>query len=171
VPIVSPAVGVLGAPLCVRHEVVRNRHVVDELRDRGAVFVEDVMAVPEGSTVAFSAHGVARAVREEALRRGLRVLDAACPPVTKVHMGVRRHASQDREWARFPNIRAPCTRDNCYATHNRQDAVKASARDECDVILVVGSANSSNSSRLREVAERLDTPAYLVDDAADLPRE
>lgn len=230
IDIVERAIEVFGAPIYVRHEVVHNRYVVDGLRERGAVFVEELSEVPENSTVIFSAHGVSKAVQDEARQRGLQVFDATCPLVTKVHIEVHHHASQNREIAfighaghpevegtmgqydnprggiylvespedvatlavkdpdnlawvtqttlsiddtqavvealkqRFPNILGPKKDDICYATQNRQDAVKKLA-DKCDVILVVGSPNSSNSNRLREIAEKLGCAAYLIDDA------
>ncbi len=230
IEIVDRAIEVFGAPIYVRHEVVHNRYVVDGLRDRGAVFVEELSEVPENSTVIFSAHGVSKAIQEEARQRGLQVFDATCPLVTKVHIEVHHHASQGREivfighaghpevegtmgqydnpaggiylvespedvatltvknpdnlaWVtqttlsiddtqavvdalktRFPNICGPKKDDICYATQNRQDAVKKLA-DQCDVILVVGSPNSSNSNRLREIAEKLGCASYLIDDA------
>ena len=231
IEIVERALELYGAPIYVRHEVVHNRHVVDGLRARGTVFVEELDEVPDGATVIFSAHGVSRAVHEEGKRRKLRVFDATCPLVTKVHLEVSGHADAGRECilighrghpevegtmgqytassggamylveapedvrdlqvrnpdniafvtqttlsvddtlqviaalrARFPKIRGPRRDDICYATQNRQDAVKALAA-ECDVILVVGSPNSSNSNRLRELAENRGVPAHLVDDA------
>lgn len=229
IEIVQRALELCGRPVYVRHEVVHNRHVVDELRDKGAVFVEELDEVPAGSTVVFSAHGVSRTVREEAVRRGLKVFDATCPLVTKVHVEVGRMRSQGREVImighrghpevegtmgqadggvhlvenvqdaasieigthdlayvtqttlsvddakeiiaalklRFPGIVGPRRDDICYATQNRQDAVRALA-SRCDVIIVVGSANSSNSNRLKEVAEKLGVPAYLVDDASQV---
>ncbi|HQQ75173.1 MAG TPA: 4-hydroxy-3-methylbut-2-enyl diphosphate reductase [Pseudomonadales bacterium] len=234
IEIVSRALDVFGAPIYVRHEVVHNRYVVDGLRDRGAIFVDELDDVPDNCIVIFSAHGVSRAVQEEARRRGLKVFDATCPLVTKVHMEVLRygrdavdcilighaghpevegtmgqydsshggiiHLVEDeadvaalairnpqqvafvtqttlsmddtrkviealRE--RFPDIRGPKTDDICYATQNRQDAVKQLAL-ECDLVLVVGSPNSSNSNRLRELAERIGTQSYLIDAAADI---
>jgi 4-hydroxy-3-methylbut-2-enyl diphosphate reductase len=219
-----------GAPVYVRHEVVHNRYVVDDLRAKGAVFVEELAEVPAGSTVVFSAHGVSRAVRAEAQAHGLRVFDATCPLVTKVHVEVAKMREQGREIVmighrghpevegtmgqvrsgmhlvegpadvaslpvkdpnrlafvtqttlsvddasvvidalktRFPSIVGPKKDDICYATQNRQDAVKALSR-QCDVVIVVGSPNSSNSNRLREVAENLGVPAYMVEGAAEL---
>ena len=230
IEIVERAIEVFGAPIYVRHEVVHNRYVVDGLRNRGAVFVEELSEVPAHSTVIFSAHGVSKAIQDEAKARGLQVFDATCPLVTKVHIEVHHHASQNREiifightghpevegtmgqydnpaggiylvespedveklvvkdpdnlaWVtqttlsiddtqavidalkqRFPKINGPKKDDICYATQNRQDAVKKLA-DQCDVILVVGSPNSSNSNRLREIAEKLGCAAYLIDDA------
>jgi 4-hydroxy-3-methylbut-2-enyl diphosphate reductase len=230
IEIVERALAVHGAPIYVRHEVVHNRSVVDDLRGKGAVFVEDLSEVPAGATVVFSAHGVSQAVRRDADARGLRVFDATCPLVTKVHVEVTRMREQGRDIvmighrghpevegtmgqadegmhlvetaqdverlrvrdeanlayvtqttlsvddaagivaalrARFPAIVGPKKDDICYATQNRQDAVKALAR-ECDLVLVVGSPNSSNSNRLREVAHNAGVPAYMVDTARDL---
>jgi len=236
IEIVERAIELFGAPIHVRHEVVHNRNVVERLRALGAVFVEELHEVPDGATVIFSAHGVSTAVEKEAERRGLRVFDATCPLVTKVHMEVTRFAREAREVVlighaghpevegtmgrfdssqggrillveniadaerlevrdparlafvtqttlsvddtaaivevlrrRFPALQAPRKEDICYATQNRQDAVKQLA-DECDVVLVVGSPNSSNSNRLRELAERMATPAYLIDGAEDLQK-
>jgi len=233
IEIVERALELFGAPIYVRHEVVHNRYVVDGLRAKGAVFVEELAAVPDGATVIFSAHGVPRAVEAEARRRGLRVFDATCPLVTKVHMEVAQHRGSGTECAlighaghpevegtmgqaeggiylvqneddvaqlqiedpgrlayvtqttlsmddttrivaalraRFPAIRGPKKDDICYATQNRQDAVKELAR-KCDVVLVVGSRNSSNSNRLREVAESLGVRAYMIDGPDDIRRE
>ncbi|MFA5626938.1 MAG: 4-hydroxy-3-methylbut-2-enyl diphosphate reductase [Thiohalomonadaceae bacterium] len=231
IDIVERALERFGAPVYVRHEVVHNRYVVEDLRSKGAVFVDELDQVPDGALVIFSAHGVARSVQEEAQRRGLRVFDATCPLVTKVHIEVGRHASANHEVImighaghpevegtmgqyqgigiylvenvaavaavevqnpeqlayvtqttlsvddaaaiitalrqRFPNIQGPRKDDICYATQNRQDAVKRLA-GQCDVVLVVGSPNSSNSNRLREVAVRSGKPAYLIDNAAEL---
>ncbi|MDR0635104.1 MAG: 4-hydroxy-3-methylbut-2-enyl diphosphate reductase [Azoarcus sp.] len=230
IDIVEHALSLHGAPIYVRHEVVHNRFVVEGLRARGAVFVETLDEVPDGATVIFSAHGVPLSVRREADRRGLRVFDATCPLVTKVHMEVTRMHGQGRELvmighghhpevegtmgqidgnihlveteadaralqvadparlsyvtqttlsvddaativdtlrARFPTISGPKKDDICYATQNRQDAVKRLAA-EAEVVLVVGSKNSSNSNRLREVAALLGIPAHLVDDARDI---
>lgn len=234
IEIVNRALEVFGAPIYVRHEVVHNKFVVEDLRSRGAVFVEELDQVPDDTIVIFSAHGVSQAVRKEAERRGLKVFDATCPLVTKVHMEVVRYGRQGRECiligheghpevegtmgqydpsaggsiylvedeedvaalevrdpenlafvtqttlsmddtskvidalrSKFPSIGGPRKDDICYATQNRQDAVKQLA-SECDVVLVVGSPNSSNSNRLRELAERMGTPAYLVDGAEDL---
>jgi 4-hydroxy-3-methylbut-2-enyl diphosphate reductase len=227
IAIVERALEKFGAPIYVRHEVVHNRFVVDGLKAKGAIFVEELDEVPAGATVIFSAHGVSRAVREEAAKRGLRVFDATCPLVTKVHLEVERHCKAGREIvmighkghpevegtmgqahcgmhlvesaadvarlsvrnpeklayvtqttlsiddaaavvaalrARFPAIVGPKKDDICYATQNRQDAVKALAA-RVDVVIVVGSKNSSNSNRLREVADHLGIPAYLVDNA------
>jgi 4-hydroxy-3-methylbut-2-enyl diphosphate reductase len=230
IEIVERALLLHGAPVYVRHEVVHNKYVVEDLRVKGAVFVEEVAEVPAGATVVFSAHGVSQAVRVEAEARGLRVFDATCPLVTKVHVEVARMRDQGREIvmighrghpevegtmgqvnggmylvegpedvaalpvkdperlafvtqttlsvddadavvvslkARFPEIVGPKTDDICYATQNRQDAVKALSR-QCDVVIVVGSANSSNSNRLREVAQNLGVPAYMVDAPGEL---
>jgi 4-hydroxy-3-methylbut-2-enyl diphosphate reductase len=237
IEIVERALALFGAPIYVRHEVVHNRHVVEGLRARGTVFVDELDEVPDGATVIFSAHGVSRAVHQEGARRGLRVFDATCPLVTKVHLEVSRHAREGRECIlighrghpevegtmgqydgsrggamylvetpqdvtqlavrhpenlafvtqttlsvddtasviealrkRFPLIHGPRKDDICYATQNRQDAVKALA-GRCDVFLVVGSPNSSNSSRLREIAEKQGIPAYLVDEADEIRPE
>lgn len=236
IEIVERAIEVFGAPIYVRHEVVHNRYVVDGLRERGAVFVEELSEVPAQSTVIFSAHGVSKQIQQEAKQRQLQVFDATCPLVTKVHIEVHHHASEGREIVfighaghpevegtmgqydnaqggiylvespedvatlvvkdpenlayvtqttlsiddthavvnalrqRFPRIIGPKKDDICYATQNRQDAVKSLA-DECDVILVVGSPNSSNSNRLREIAEKMGKRAYLIDDARELSRD
>jgi 4-hydroxy-3-methylbut-2-enyl diphosphate reductase len=237
IEIVNRALEVFGPPIYVRHEVVHNKFVVEDLRARGAVFVEELDQVPDDVIVIFSAHGVSKAVRDEAARRGLKVFDATCPLVTKVHMEVVRYSREGRECiligheghpevegtmgqydasnggaiylvedeahvaelqvrnpenlafvtqttlsmddtskvidalrAKFPAIGGPRKDDICYATQNRQDAVKQLA-SECDVLLVVGSPNSSNSNRLRELAERMGTPAYLIDGAEDLRLE
>ena len=237
IDIVERAITLFGAPIHVRHEVVHNRHVVERLRDMGAVFVEELHEVPDGATVIFSAHGVSKAVEDEAKRRGLTVFDATCPLVTKVHMEVRRYAREGRDVIlighhghpevegtlgrfdaslggqirlvesvadaeqlpvadplrlafvtqttlsvddtaaivavlkrRFPDLASPRKEDICYATQNRQDAVKDLLRD-CDVLVVVGSKTSSNSNRLVELGHRAGIPAYLVDGAADLHRE
>lgn len=234
IDIVNRALDVFGAPIYVRHEVVHNKFVVERLRERGAVFVDELDAVPDDVIVIFSAHGVSQAVRNEADSRGLRVFDATCPLVTKVHMEVVKYSQEGRECiligheghpevegtmgqydasnggaiylvedeqdvadlqvidpdnvayvtqttlsmddtarvidalrARFPNIEGPRKNDICYATQNRQDAVKQLAL-ECDLVLVVGSPNSSNSNRLRELAERCGATAYLIDGPADL---
>lgn len=227
IEIVERALARYGAPIYVRHEVVHNRFVVEGLRAKGAIFIEELSDVPAGNTVIFSAHGVPQTVRTEAEARGLRVFDATCPLVTKVHLEVARMRDQGRELimighkghpevegtmgqvkdgiylvesaadvaglqvqnpemlayvtqttlsvddaaaivnalrARFPAIVGPKKDDICYATQNRQDAVKFMA-PRSDLVLVVGSVNSSNSNRLREVAELLDVPAYLIDDA------
>jgi len=233
IEIVERALELHGAPIYVRHEIVHNRYVVDRLRAKGAVFVEELDEVPAGATVIFSAHGVAKAVQAEADRRGLHVFDATCPLVTKVHVEVKKmlregyeivmighHGHPEAEGtmgqsavgmhlvetledvaaltvdapeklayvtqttlsvddarvmvealkARFPSIRGPKRDDICYATQNRQDAVKFMA-PQCDVVIVVGSPNSSNSNRLREVAEHMGAQAYMVDTAADLRPE
>jgi 4-hydroxy-3-methylbut-2-enyl diphosphate reductase len=237
IEIVERALALFGTPIYVRHEVVHNRHVVEGLRERGTVFVDELDEVPDGATVIYSAHGVARAVHEEGKRRGLRVFDATCPLVTKVHLEVARHADAGRECIlighkghpevegtmgqysaskngvmylvetpedvsrlaiknpddlafvtqttlsvddtlgvidslrqRFPDIQGPRRDDICYATQNRQDAVKQLA-DDCDVILVVGSPNSSNSNRLRELAENRGVAAYLIDEAGQIQQD
>jgi len=233
IEIVERALEQFGAPIYVRHEIVHNKTVVDDLRAKGAVFVEGLSEVPPGNTVIFSAHGVSKQVRAEAERRGLKVFDATCPLVTKVHMEVARmlragfeivmighrgHPEAEGTMgqsergmylvetvadvtrldvqhpgklafvtqttlsvddansivaalkARFPAIRGPKKDDICYATQNRQDAVKLMA-PQCDVVIVVGSPNSSNSNRLREVAEHIGARAYMVDRAADLRPE
>ncbi|MCP5419132.1 MAG: 4-hydroxy-3-methylbut-2-enyl diphosphate reductase [Gammaproteobacteria bacterium] len=232
--IVERALELFGAPIYVRHEVVHNRFVVDDLRARGALFVEELHEVPDGATVIFSAHGVSQAVRREAERRALKVFDATCPLVTKVHMEVARYSRDGHEAIlighaghpevegtmgqfeeghggrmylveteadvarlrvrnpdqlayvtqttlsvddtariidalrqRFPKIQGPRKDDICYATQNRQDAVRELAR-QCDLVLVVGSRNSSNSNRLRELAEKENVPAYLIDGPEDI---
>jgi 4-hydroxy-3-methylbut-2-enyl diphosphate reductase len=231
IEIVERALKLHGAPIYVRHEIVHNKYVVEDLRAKGAVFVEDLDEVPAGATVIFSAHGVAKSVRAEAERRGLKVFDATCPLVTKVHVevakllregyeivmiGHRGHPEAEGTMgqaqrgmhlvetvedvarleaapklayvtqttlsvddaarivaalrARFPGIRGPKKDDICYATQNRQDAVKFMA-PQCDVVIVVGSPNSSNSNRLREVAEHIGARAYMVDGAAGLRPE
>ncbi len=233
IAIVERALERFGAPIYVRHEVVHNRYVVDDLKRKGAVFIEELSEVPAGATVIFSAHGVSQAVRQEAAARGLRIFDATCPLVTKVHTEVARMHEQDREIimighaghpevegtmgqvdggiqlvesvadvgklavknpaklayvtqttlsvddaaaiiaalrARFPAITAPRKDDICYATQNRQDAVKALAQN-CEVVLIVGSPNSSNSNRLREVAAQAGAQAYMLDRAEDLRAE
>jgi len=233
IEIVERALELFGAPIYVRHEVVHNRFVVEDLRAKGAVFVDELDQVPSGATLIFSAHGVSRAVQEEAKERGLRVFDATCPLVTKVHMEVVRHRNNGTECilighaghpevegtmgqaqggmylvesvddvaklrvrdetnlayvtqttlsmddtarivvalrARFPEIRGPKKDDICYATQNRQDAVKVLAKT-VDVMLVVGSANSSNSNRLREVAEGQGIRAYMIDGPDNIQRE
>lgn len=237
IEIVNRALEVFGPPIYVRHEVVHNKFVVEDLRARGAVFVEELDQVPDNVIVIFSAHGVSQAVRQEADRRGLKVFDATCPLVTKVHMEVARYSRDGRECvlighaghpevegtmgqydgsnggaiylveneadvenlvvrnpealsfvtqttlsmddtsrvidalrSKFPSIGGPRKDDICYATQNRQDAVKQLA-DESEVVLVVGSPNSSNSNRLRELAERIGTPAYLIDGAEDMKPE
>jgi len=230
IEIVERALERFGAPIYVRHEIVHNRFVVEGLRAKGAVFVEELAEVPPGATVVFSAHGVSKAVQREAESRGLNVFDATCPLVTKVHVELARRRAEDREVVmighrghpevegtmgqseggmylvenvadverlelrdpanvayvtqttlsvddaaaivaalrrRFPAIIGPRKDDICYATQNRQDAVKLMA-PQADVVLVVGSPNSSNSNRLREVAANMGVPAYMVDKAADL---
>jgi 4-hydroxy-3-methylbut-2-enyl diphosphate reductase len=240
IEIVEKVLDVFGAPIYVRHEVVHNRFVVERLRERGAVFVDDLAEVPDGQTVIFSAHGVSQAVRQEAEQRDLRVFDATCPLVTKVHLEVARHGREGNEVilighrghpevegtmgqyrreeangrggihlvetvddvarldirdpthvafvtqttlsmddtaviidalkARFPGIVGPKRNDICYATQNRQDAVKELAH-QCDLVLVVGSPNSSNSNRLKEIALKLGKPAYLIDGPDDIRPE
>ena len=238
IEIVKRAIETLGAPIYVRHEVVHNRFVVEDLRQRGAVFVEELDEVPAGGTVIFSAHGVSQAVRAEAAGRGLKIFDATCPLVTKVHIEVVRHCRAGRDvvligheghpevegtmgqWqaeagsgqiylvedvadanaleiaqpenvayttqttlsvdetrdviaalrSRFPALQGPKHDDICYATQNRQDAVRELAA-ECDLVLVVGSVNSSNSNRLRELAEKQGATAYLIDGAEHIEPE
>ena len=233
IEIVERALTQMGAPIYVRHEVVHNKFVVEDLRRKGAIFVDELSEVPAGATVIFSAHGVSQAVRAEAEKRGLNVFDATCPLVTKVHVEVAKMRASGKEIvmighrghpevegtmgqaqggmylvetpedvarlqvsaadnlafvtqttlsvddaakiitalkARFPTIQGPKKDDICYATQNRQDAVKSLARD-CDVVIIVGSPNSSNSNRLREVAQHLGVPAYMIDSAADLQTE
>ncbi len=230
IAIVERALEKYGAPIYVRHEVVHNTFVVNDLKNKGAIFVEELADVPAGATVIFSAHGVSQAVRAEAEARGLNVFDATCPLVTKVHVEVSKMRDQGFEIvmighkghpevegtlgqseggmylvetaedvarlhvtdpdklayvtqttlsvddaarvvnalrARFPNITGPKKDDICYATQNRQDAVKALA-PQCDVVIVVGSPTSSNSNRLREVAKNLGVPAYMVDNAREI---
>ena len=240
IEIVKRALETLGAPIYVRHEVVHNKFVVDDLKARGAIFVEELDEVPDGNTVIFSAHGVSKAVRVEADRRGLKVFDATCPLVTKVHLEVARQCRYGRDmvlighaghpevegtmgqWSRegsglsakgeihlvediegvallelgqpenvayttqttlsvddtrhiiaalrakFPAIQGPKNDDICYATQNRQDAVRDLVVEGCDAVLVVGSPNSSNSNRLRELAEREGVPAWLIDGADEI---
>ncbi len=236
--IVEKALELFGAPVYVRHEVVHNKYVVDGLRDKGAVFVDELSEVPDDSTVIFSAHGVSKMVRKEAAARKLRVFDAICPLVTKVHMEVGKYQEECRECIlighaghpevegtlgqyrcregkggmylvesvadvrrlavknpgflafvtqttlsmddtaeiidalrkRFPKIVGPKKDDICYATQNRQDAVKKLV-ERCDLILVVGSQTSSNSTRLKEIAEKQGIPAYLIDGAEEIKRE
>ncbi len=237
IDIVERAIELYGAPIFVRHEVVHNRHVVERLRSMGAVFVQELDEVPDGATVIFSAHGVSKAVEDEAKRRGLEVFDATCPLVTKVHMEVRHYAREGRDVVlighdghpevegtlgrfdasyggrirlvesvvdaerlevpdparlafvtqttlsvddtaeivatlqrRFPGLTTPRKEDICYATQNRQDAVKDLLR-EADLLLVVGSVTSSNSNRLVEIGARAGIPSYLIDGAGDLRRE
>lgn len=238
IEIVERALDTFGAPIYVRHEVVHNRFVVERLRERGAVFVDELGEIPDGGTVIFSAHGVSQQVREEAEQRGLTVFDATCPLVTKVHLEVARHCRAGHEVVlighkghpevegtmgqyrcsgdgagiylvetpedvaglqirrpdqlafvtqttlsmhdtarvidtlqrRFPAIQGPKKDDICYATQNRQDAVTRLAA-RCDLVLVVGSPNSSNSNRLKEIAEKQDRPAYLIDGPEDIRRD
>jgi 4-hydroxy-3-methylbut-2-enyl diphosphate reductase len=234
IDIVNRALEVFGAPIYVRHEVVHNKFVVEDLRERGAIFVDQLHEVPDDCIVIFSAHGVSQAVRREAGERSLKVFDATCPLVTKVHMEVARYSAEGRECilighaghpevegtmgqydhsaggeiylveneeqaaslevndpgklsyvtqttlsmddtalvidalrTRFPSIQGPRKDDICYATQNRQDAVKQLAAD-CDLMLVVGSPNSSNSNRLRELAARMGAEAHLIDGAGDI---
>lgn len=233
IDIVERALELFGAPIYVRHEVVHNRFVVDDLRDKGAVFVDELDQVPDNATVIFSAHGVSKQVQADGKQRGLKVFDATCPLVTKVHMEVSRYEKQGMECIlighaghpevegtmgqytseeggmylvespedvanlpvknperlafvtqttlsvddtslvidalrqHFPKIMGPSKDDICYATQNRQDAVKKLAA-ECDLVLVVGSVNSSNSNRLRELSEKLGTAAYLLDNAGEI---
>lgn len=233
IEIVERALALHGAPIYVRHEVVHNKFVVDNLRAKGAVFIEDLADVPSGSILIFSAHGVPQSVRHEAEARGLTVFDATCPLVTKVHLEVVRQHERGKEIimighaghpevegtmgqakggmylvespedvqrlvvkdennlafvtqttlsmddaesiitalkARFPAITGPKKDDICYATQNRQDAVKLLAK-QCDLVIVVGSPNSSNSNRLREVARNMNVLAYLVDNAGEVQAE
>jgi 4-hydroxy-3-methylbut-2-enyl diphosphate reductase len=238
IDIVERALDAFGSPIYVRHEVVHNRFVVEGLRQRGAIFVDELADVPDGSTVIFSAHGVSQRVREEAEGRDVRVFDATCPLVTKVHLEVARHCRNGREVvlighrghpevegtmgqcrcpdrqggiylvetsedvaslavkrpeqlayvtqttlsmddtarviealrARFPAISGPKKDDICYATQNRQDAVKRLS-ERCELVLVVGSPNSSNSNRLRELAQKQGRAAYLIDGAEDIRRD
>lgn len=237
IDIVERAIDLFGAPIYVRHEVVHNKYVVDRLRTIGAVFVEELQEVPDGATVIFSAHGVSRVVQMEAKRRSLKVFDATCPLVTKVHMEVTRYALEAREVflighaghpevegtigqfdtslggsiylvetvedvqrvrvrnpghlafvtqttlsvddtasivdalrTRFPGLKAPVKEDICYATQNRQDAVK-DLIGRCNVLVVVGSKSSSNSNRLREMADKVGIPGFLVDGPQFLHRE
>ncbi len=233
ISIVENALEIYGAPIYVRHEVVHNRYVVDSLRERGAIFIEEISEVPDGTILIFSAHGVSQAVRNEAKSRDLTIFDATCPLVTKVHMEVARASRRGEEsilighaghpevegtmgqysnpkggmylvespedvWKlsvkdenklsfmtqttlsvddtsdiidalreRFPNIVGPRKDDICYATTNRQEAVRALA-EQADVVLVVGSKNSSNSNRLAELAQRMGKTAWLIDDADDI---
>ena len=237
IDIVNRALDVFGAPIYVRHEVVHNKFVVDSLRERGAIFVDEVEQVPDDVILIFSAHGVSQAVRKEAEERGLQIFDATCPLVTKVHIEVTRYSREGRECIligheghpevegtmgqystanggaiylvedeadvdalvvgdpenlayvtqttlsmddtakviealrnKFPKIQGPRRDDICYATTNRQDAVRQLAL-ECDLVLVVGSPNSSNSNRLRELAERCGTESYLIDGPEDINPE
>jgi 4-hydroxy-3-methylbut-2-enyl diphosphate reductase len=233
IEIVERALTRFGAPIYVRHEVVHNKFVVDDLKAKGAIFIEDLADVPTGSTLIYSAHGVSQAVRQEAEARGLTIFDATCPLVTKVHVEVAKMRAKDLEIimighkghpevegtmgqsqggmylvetpddvtalvvkdvgklafvtqttlsvddaarvidalkSRFPDIIGPKKDDICYATQNRQDAVKALAA-QCDLVIVVGSPNSSNSNRLREVAQNLGVESYMVDNAGELKPE
>ncbi len=233
IEIVERALTRFGAPIYVRHEVVHNKFVVDNLKAKGAIFIEDLADVPTGSTLIYSAHGVSQAVRQEAEARGLTIFDATCPLVTKVHVEVAKMRAKDLEIimighkghpevegtmgqsqggmylvetpddvtalvvkdvgklafvtqttlsvddaarvidalkSRFPDIIGPKKDDICYATQNRQDAVKALAA-QCDLVIVVGSPNSSNSNRLREVAQNLGVESYMVDNAGELKPE
>ena len=229
IEIVERALAKFGAPIYVRHEIVHNTYVVNDLKSKGAIFIEDLADVPPGATLVFSAHGVSKAVREEAAARGFQVFDATCPLVTKVHVEVAKLAREGYEFVmighkghpevegtmgqlregiylvedvadvagvrpqggklavvtqttlsvddaaeilaavkrRFPQVREPKKQDICYATQNRQDAVKLLS-PQVDVVIVVGSPTSSNSNRLRELAERLGTPSHMVDSADDL---
>ncbi len=230
IDIVEHALVKFGRPIYVRHEIVHNTYVVNDLKDKGAIFIEDLAEVPPGATLIFSAHGVSRAVQEEAERRGFRIFDATCPLVTKVHVELAKLHKEGYEFimighkghpevegtmgqldsgihlvedvadvgrvqpaqteriavvtqttlsvddaaeilaavkARFPKVREPKQQDICYATQNRQDAVKLLS-PQVDVVIVVGSPTSSNSNRLRELADRMGTQAYMVDSADDL---
>ncbi|MDH3326648.1 MAG: 4-hydroxy-3-methylbut-2-enyl diphosphate reductase [Gammaproteobacteria bacterium] len=238
IDIVERTIEIFGAPIYVRHEVVHNKFVVDDLKSKGAIFIDEIRDVPDDQTVIFSAHGVSQAVRKEAEDRGLRIFDATCPLVTKVHLEVIRHQRAGKESIlighaghpevegtlgqhdnklnkgaiylventddvrnldvvnpselafvtqttlsmddtadiidalrkKFPEIKGPKKDDICYATQNRQESVKLLAT-QCDLVLVVGSPNSSNSNRLREVSEKLGTPAYLIDNESEINRE
>ena len=233
IDIVEGALTKFGAPIYVRHEIVHNTYVVNDLKAKGAIFIEDLADVPPGATLVFSAHGVSKAVQDEAKQRGFSIFDATCPLVTKVHVEVAKLAKEGYEFlmighkghpevegtmgqlssgihlvedaadvlrvqplqtnklavvtqttlsvddaasimraikTRFPQVREPKQQDICYATQNRQDAVKVMA-SKVDVVIVVGSPTSSNSNRLRELAQRLGTPSYMVDDPADLDPE
>jgi 4-hydroxy-3-methylbut-2-enyl diphosphate reductase len=233
IDIVERALDKFGAPIYVRHEIVHNTHVVEHLRQRGAVFIEELRDVPPGATLVFSAHGVPKSVEREAAERGFRVFDATCPLVTKVHVEVAKLHKEGYEFimighkghpevegtmgqlssgihlvedvadvqriqpsqterlamvtqttlsvddaaeiaaavrARFPRVRQPKQQDICYATQNRQDAVKLLSR-QVDVVIVVGSPTSSNSNRLRDVAALLGVPSHLIDDASELQAE
>ncbi len=182
IEIVERALEKYGAPVYVRHEIVHNRHVVDSLREKGARFVEDLSEVPTGAVTIFSAHGVARQVEQDAERRGLSVLDATCPLVSKVHIPAdapvayitQTTLSVDDTKAvigvlhqRFSNLVGPETRDICYATQNRQTAVRELAK-LVEVIIVVGARNSSNSNRLREIGQESGVPSYLVADGSEV---
>ena len=230
IDIVEHALAKFGRPIYVRHEIVHNTYVVNDLKAKGAIFIEELADVPPGATLIFSAHGVSRAIQDEAQARGFRIFDATCPLVTKVHVELAKLDKEGYEFimighkghpevegtmgqldsgihlvedvadvakvqptqtdllavvtqttlsvddaaeivaavkARFPQVREPKQQDICYATQNRQDAVKLMS-PQVDVVIVVGSPTSSNSNRLRELADRLGTPAYMVDSAADL---
>ena len=230
IDIVSHALEKFGAPIYVRHEIVHNTFVVNDLKQKGAIFIEDLDEVPPGATLVFSAHGVSRAIQDEAKARGFSIFDATCPLVAKVHVEVAKLSKQGYEFLmighkghpevegtmgqlssgihlvedeadvervqprqtellavvtqttlsvddaasimaaikkRFPNVREPKQQDICYATQNRQDAVKILSR-QVDVVIVVGSPTSSNSNRLAELSQRLGTPAYMVDDPSEL---
>jgi 4-hydroxy-3-methylbut-2-en-1-yl diphosphate reductase len=230
IDIVSHALQKFGAPIYVRHEIVHNTFVVNDLKQKGAIFIEDLDEVPPGATLVFSAHGVSRAIQDEAKARGFSIFDATCPLVAKVHVEVDKLSKQGYEFLmighkghpevegtmgqlssgihlvedeadvervqprqtellavvtqttlsvddaasimaaikkRFPNVREPKQQDICYATQNRQDAVKILSR-QVDVVIVVGSPTSSNSNRLAELSQRLGTPAYMVDDPSEL---
>ena len=230
IDIVEHALNKFGRPIYVRHEIVHNTYVVDDLKKKGAIFIEELSDVPPGATLIFSAHGVSRAIQDEAVERGFRIFDATCPLVSKVHVELAKLHKEGYEFimighkghpevegtmgqldsgihlvedvqdvahvqpaqtellavvtqttlsvddaaeivaavrARFPQVREPKQQDICYATQNRQDAVKLMS-PLVDVVIVVGSPTSSNSNRLRELADRLGTPAYMVDSAADL---
>lgn len=233
IEIVERAIAKFGAPIYVRHEIVHNTYVVNDLKQKGAVFIEDLAEVPPGATLVFSAHGVSRAVQDEAQARGFSIFDATCPLVTKVHVEVAKLAKEGYEFImighkghpevegtmgqldqgihlvedtadvaklpldlhdklavvtqttlsvddtaeissairqRFPHVREPKQQDICYATQNRQDAVKLLS-PQVDVVIVVGSPTSSNSNRLRELAEKLGTSAYMIDNANELKSE
>ena len=174
IEIVERALTKFGAPIYVRHEIVHNTYVVNDLKTKGAIFIEELSDVPPGATLVFSAHGVSRAVQEEARARGFQIFDATCPLVTKVHVEVAKLNKEGYEFimighivARFPQVRKPKQQDICYATQNRQDAVKLLS-PQVDIVIVVGSPTSSNSNRLRELAAKLGTEAYMVDDASEL---
>jgi 4-hydroxy-3-methylbut-2-enyl diphosphate reductase len=230
IEIVERALAKFGRPIYVRHEIVHNTYVVNDLKDKGAIFIEELSDVPPGATLVFSAHGVSKAVQDEARARGFQIFDATCPLVTKVHVEVAKLHKEGFEFimighkghpevegtmgqldsgihlvedvadvakvqpgqterlavvtqttlsvddaaeisaavrARFPNIRAPKMQDICYATQNRQDAIKVMS-PQVDIVIVVGSPTSSNSNRLRELAEKLGTEAYMVDSAEEL---
>ena len=182
IEIVNRALENFGAPIYVRHEVVHNRFVVDDLRSRGAVFVEDLDAIPDNSIVIFSAHGVSQAVRQEAERRGLKIFDATCPLVTKVHMEVARHCRAGRDvvligHAGHPEVEGTmgqwqrdAGRGQIYLVESVEDAVRERA-ERCELVLVVGSVTSSNSNRVRELAEKQGARAYLIDGAEDIQAE